>query len=108
VCFVPDAERLEKGRLVDIKRDRSGAGFGSGMPLRMPVSMIHRGDSWLAAFDKRTGEMRWNGRKIQNPASFLVPPRVAYTPQVPTLLSGTLRVIRDYSDSPLIPSCGVA
>jgi ABC-type multidrug transport system fused ATPase/permease subunit len=37
------------------------------------------------------GEMRWNGEPIANPASFLVPPRCAYTAQVPLLFSETLR-----------------
>lgn len=37
------------------------------------------------------GEVCWNGARIDDPARVLVPPRVAYTPQVPALLSGTLR-----------------
>jgi ATP-binding cassette subfamily B protein len=37
------------------------------------------------------GEVRWNGVRVDDLAAFCVPPRVAYTPQVPTLLSGTLR-----------------
>jgi len=37
------------------------------------------------------GEMRWNGERIEDPATFLVPPRSAYTPQVPRLFSETLR-----------------
>jgi ATP-binding cassette subfamily B protein len=45
----------------------------------------------LGLLEPQTGEVRWNGAKVENPACFLVPPRVAYTPQVPTLLSGTLK-----------------
>jgi ATP-binding cassette subfamily B protein len=37
------------------------------------------------------GEVRWNGERIDDLAAFCVPPRVAYTPQVPVLLSDTLR-----------------
>jgi len=37
------------------------------------------------------GEVRWNGEAVAKPETFLVPPRVAYTPQVPVLLSDTLR-----------------
>ncbi|MBA3945791.1 MAG: ABC transporter ATP-binding protein [Herpetosiphonaceae bacterium] len=37
------------------------------------------------------GEIRWNGRLVDDPATFFVPPRSAYTPQVPRLLSATLR-----------------
>src|SRR5205823_5229053 len=33
----------------------------------------------------------WNGRPIADPGAFLVPPRVAYTPQVPRLFSESLR-----------------
>ena len=36
------------------------------------------------------GEVRWNGRLIADRASFLVPPRSAYTPQIPKLFSDTL------------------
>jgi ATP-binding cassette subfamily B protein len=45
----------------------------------------------LGLLEPQAGEVRWNGRKIEHPARFLVPPRVAYTAQVPTLLSGTVR-----------------
>ena len=37
------------------------------------------------------GEIHWNGERVDDPASFLVPPRVAYTPQVPRLFSESLR-----------------
>lgn len=37
------------------------------------------------------GEIRWNGRPVTNPATFFVPPRAAYTPQVPRLFSEPLR-----------------
>jgi ATP-binding cassette, subfamily B, bacterial len=37
------------------------------------------------------GEIRWNGVTIADPAAFLVPPRAAFTPQVPRLFSETLR-----------------
>ena len=36
------------------------------------------------------GEVRWNDRLIEDRASFLVPPRSAYTPQIPKLFSDTL------------------
>ena len=37
------------------------------------------------------GEIRWNGRVVDDPRTFMVPPRCAYTPQVPRLYSDTLR-----------------
>ncbi|MDF1596895.1 MAG: ABC transporter ATP-binding protein [Acidimicrobiia bacterium] len=36
------------------------------------------------------GSITWNGHEITDPASFLTPPRSAYTPQVPRLFSDTL------------------
>ncbi len=36
------------------------------------------------------GDVRWNGQPIGDRASFLVPPRSAYTPQIPRLFSDTL------------------
>jgi ABC-type multidrug transport system fused ATPase/permease subunit len=39
---------------------------------------------------RAAGEVRWNGSPVE-PATFLVPPRCAFTPQVPRLFSETLR-----------------
>lgn len=36
------------------------------------------------------GSIWWNSSAVVDPATFLVPPRTAYTPQVPQLFSGTL------------------
>ena len=38
-----------------------------------------------------SGEILWNGKVVEAPWEFLVPPRCAYTPQVPRLFSDTLR-----------------
>jgi len=38
-----------------------------------------------------SGQIRWNGKVVDDPAAFFVPPRSAYTPQVPLLFSQTLR-----------------
>jgi ATP-binding cassette, subfamily B, bacterial len=45
----------------------------------------------LGLLEPAAGTVSWNGRTIESPATFLVPPRVAYTSQTPRLLSGTLR-----------------
>jgi ATP-binding cassette subfamily B protein len=37
------------------------------------------------------GEILWNGQPVADPASFFVPPRSAYTPQVPLLFSESLK-----------------
>jgi ATP-binding cassette, subfamily B, bacterial len=36
------------------------------------------------------GQIIWNGSLVQKPADFLIPPRCAYTPQVPRLFSASL------------------
>lgn len=38
------------------------------------------------------GQILWNGRRIAEPGEFLVPPRAAYTAQVPRLFSDSLRL----------------
>ncbi|CAK4863440.1 unnamed protein product [Aphanomyces euteiches] len=38
-----------------------------------------------------SGAIRWNGETVGAPGDFFVPPRSAYTPQVPRLYSDTLR-----------------
>jgi len=45
----------------------------------------------LGLLPKDAGEIRWNGKAIEDPASFFVPPRSAHTAQVPLLLSESLR-----------------
>ncbi|PAD75424.1 ABC transporter ATP-binding protein [Paenibacillus campinasensis] len=44
----------------------------------------------LGLLPKQEGSIRWNGHEV-DPATFLMPPRAAYTPQVPRLFSDTLR-----------------
>ena len=43
----------------------------------------------LLPMDK--GEIFWNGNRVNDPADFLVPPRSAYTPQLPRLYSESLK-----------------
>ncbi|TAK13206.1 MAG: ABC transporter ATP-binding protein [Anaerolineae bacterium] len=38
-----------------------------------------------------SGDAHWNGRKVEDPASFFTPPHSAYTPQVPRLFSESLK-----------------
>jgi ATP-binding cassette subfamily B protein len=45
----------------------------------------------LGLLPAQAGEVRWNGRWVADPGTFLAPPRVAYTSQVPRLFSETLR-----------------
>jgi ATP-binding cassette, subfamily B, bacterial len=45
----------------------------------------------LGLLPKDSGEIRWNGELLENPADFFIPPRSAYTPQVPRLFSETVK-----------------
>ncbi|MCP4968654.1 MAG: ABC transporter ATP-binding protein, partial [bacterium] len=47
--------------------------------------------SILGLVNVDSGEVRWNGEVVTEPDDFFVPPRSAYTPQVPKLFSMTLR-----------------
>ena len=69
--------RLERGDFVVIT-GRIGAG---------KTTLL---EALLGLVPADSGEIRWNGIIIDNPASFFVPPRCAYTPQVPRLFSDTL------------------
>jgi ATP-binding cassette subfamily B protein len=45
----------------------------------------------LGLLPMNEGEVRWNNQLVENPGNFFVPPRCAYTSQVPRLFSDTLR-----------------
>jgi ATP-binding cassette subfamily B protein len=45
----------------------------------------------LGLLPKDAGEIRWNGELVEDPATFFVPPRSAYTAQVPLLFSESLQ-----------------
>lgn len=45
----------------------------------------------LGLLPRDAGTIAWNGMPVADPGWFLVPPRSAYTPQVPHLFSATLR-----------------
>lgn len=45
----------------------------------------------LGLLPKDEGDISWNGNTVTDPGSFFVPPRSAYTPQVPRLYSDTLK-----------------
>jgi len=45
----------------------------------------------LGLLPLHAGEIYWNGQKVNHPAQFFVPPRSAYTSQIPRLFSNSLR-----------------
>ncbi|MGH2452160.1 MAG: ABC transporter transmembrane domain-containing protein [bacterium] len=56
-------------------------GSGKTMLLRLLLGLL----------PKASGEIRWNGRLVEHPAAFFVPPRAAYLSQVPRLFSEALK-----------------
>lgn len=47
--------------------------------------------SVLGLYEPQGGSVRWNGEEVAERGDFLLPPRVAYTAQSPTLLSGSIK-----------------
>ena len=45
----------------------------------------------LGLLPPQAGEIRWNGQVVDDAAAFMVPPRAAYTAQVPRLFNETLK-----------------
>jgi len=76
---------IERGT-VTVVTGRVGAG---------KTTLLH---AVLGLLPRAGGEIRWNG-EIVDPATFLVPPRAAFTPQVPRLFSESLRdnIVAGYS-----------
>ena len=70
--------RLARGQFV-VVTGRVGA--GKTTLLRVLLGLLPR----------QAGTIAWNGQTIDDPATYLVPPRAAYTAQVPRLFSRTLR-----------------
>jgi ATP-binding cassette subfamily B protein len=70
--------RIERGQLV-VVTGRIGA--GKTTLLRVLLGLL----------PKDAGEVFWNGERVDDLATWFVPARAAYTPQVPRLFSETLR-----------------
>jgi ATP-binding cassette subfamily B protein len=45
----------------------------------------------LGLLPRQAGEIRWNGQVVEDAASFFIPPRSAYTSQIPLLFSESLK-----------------
>ncbi len=45
----------------------------------------------LGLVQKDQGDITWNGELVTDPAQFMIPPRAAYTPQIPYLFSDPLK-----------------
>jgi len=56
---------------------------------------------------KTAGQILWNGRPVNDPATFFTPPHSSYTAQIPRLFSETLRdnvLVGDPHDDHLLPA----
>jgi ATP-binding cassette, subfamily B, bacterial len=45
----------------------------------------------LGLLPTQSGSVQWNGQAVSSLSEFMVPPRTAYTPQVPALISGSVQ-----------------
>ncbi|GCE24249.1 ATP-binding cassette domain-containing protein [Dictyobacter kobayashii] len=99
----PQSDTLELVTATQLTYHYSASGKGiERVDLRLPrgtltaiVGRVGSGKTTLVRtllgqLARQEGEIRWNGSSIQDPADFFVPPRAAYTPQVPHLFSDTL------------------
>jgi ATP-binding cassette subfamily B protein len=78
-CGIEDVNlRVERGSCTVIT---GRIGSGKTTLLRVLLGLLPR----------EAGEIRWNGECVADPATFLTPPRCAYTAQVPRLFSESLR-----------------
>jgi len=68
---------LVRGQLVVVT---GPVGSGKSVLLRALLGLVPRAQ----------GSIRWNGEDVTDPSTVLVPPRVAYVPQVPRLFSESL------------------
>lgn len=99
----PRAEPLRVLEVSGLTCRYAGAGGVSGVSLRLAAGTftvvtgrVGAGKTTLlrallGLLPPDAGEVRWNGALVPDPASFLVPPRAAYVPQVPRLFSDPLR-----------------
>lgn len=69
--------RLERGKFLVVT---GRIGSGKSTLVRTLLGLLPKAD----------GTILWNGRVVEDPATFLTPPRTSYTPQVPRLFSDTL------------------
>ncbi|GIJ44253.1 HlyB/MsbA family ABC transporter [Virgisporangium aliadipatigenens] len=70
--------RIPRGAFVVVT---GGVGSGKTTLLRLVLGLL----------EPQAGTIRWNGAEVPDPAGFFVPPHSAYTPQVPRLMSATVR-----------------
>ncbi|MFZ5921916.1 MAG: ATP-binding cassette domain-containing protein [Chloroflexota bacterium] len=102
--LLTEADRLERLVAVNLTYRHPGSDSGiSSVDLSLPrgsltviTGRVGSGKTTLlrallGLLPLDAGEIHWNGWRVMSPADFFVPPRCAYTAQVPRLFSNTLR-----------------
>jgi ATP-binding cassette subfamily B protein len=84
-CRYPDSDRGIEGVSLQVRQGEfvvvtGRIGAGKTTLLRAMLGLL----------PAQAGEVRWNGVRIDDPATFLTPPRCAYTAQAPRLFSESL------------------
>ncbi len=74
--------------LVDLRMERGSFTVITGRIGSGKTTLLR---ALLGLVEADKGLIRWNGAVVDDPGTFFVPPRSAYTPQVPRLFSMTLR-----------------
>ncbi len=82
----PDAENGVTG--VDLHLERGSLTVITGRIGSGKTTLVR---TLLGLLPGASGEIFWNGKLVEDAASFFVPPRSAYTPQVPVLFSESIR-----------------
>jgi len=85
-CRHPGTDRGVEG--IDLRIEPGTITVVTGRVGSGKTTLLH---ALLGLLPRDGGEVRWNGRVLEEPAAFLGPPRTAFTPQVPRLFSETLR-----------------
>jgi len=111
---VTDRLVLVEARGLTYRHPQSGRGIAA-VDLRLPrgtltvvTGRVGAGKTTLlrtllGLLPREAGEIWWNGNVVDDAASFLVPPRAAYTAQAPRLFSETLKqnILLELPDDPV-------
>lgn len=73
---------------IDLRLERGSFTVITGMIGSGKTTLLR---ALLGLLPADSGEIRWNGRPVEAPADFFVPPQSAYTAQIPRLYSDKLR-----------------
>ncbi|MEO6887512.1 MAG: ABC transporter ATP-binding protein, partial [Ktedonobacteraceae bacterium] len=115
-----DRLTLVEARGLTYRHPQSGRGI-AGVDLRLPrgtltvvTGRVGAGKTTLlqvllGLLPQDAGEIRWNGHVVDDATSFLVPPRAAYTAQVPRLFSETFKqnILLGLPDDPMTLAAAV-